>query len=74
MRSSAGKISGQKPAPPVCSFCGKGEHEVRWLVAGKRAHICDECIRLCTDSIAQGNGLETATGVAVVPDSRSQPN
>jgi hypothetical protein len=29
-----------------CSFCGKGQHEVRKLVAGPRAFICDECAEL----------------------------
>ncbi len=30
-----------------CSFCGKTQNEVRKLVAGPSAHICDECIELC---------------------------
>src|ERR1700739_2737327 len=30
-----------------CSFCGKSQHEVRKLVAGPAASICDGCIRLC---------------------------
>ncbi len=30
-----------------CSFCGKTQHEVRKLVAGPTAYICDECIELC---------------------------
>jgi hypothetical protein len=29
-----------------CSFCGKGQHEVRKLVAGPRAFICDQCAEL----------------------------
>ena len=27
-----------------CSFCGKGEDQVRKLVAGSKATICDECV------------------------------
>jgi len=34
-----------------CSFCGKGQKEVRKLIAGPTVYICDECIRLCTDII-----------------------
>lgn len=34
-----------------CSFCGKGQREVRKLIAGPTVYICDECIRLCTDII-----------------------
>jgi len=30
-----------------CSFCGKMQSEVRKLVAGPTAYICDECIDLC---------------------------
>ena len=30
-----------------CSFCGKPEEEVRRLVQGPRAVICDECVQLC---------------------------
>jgi hypothetical protein len=32
-----------------CSFCGKGQRDVRKLVAGPKVYICDECISLCTD-------------------------
>ncbi|HOG08654.1 MAG: ATP-dependent Clp protease ATP-binding subunit ClpX [Syntrophales bacterium] len=30
-----------------CSFCGKNQNEVKKLVAGPSAYICDECIELC---------------------------
>jgi ATP-dependent Clp protease ATP-binding subunit ClpX len=36
-----------------CSFCGKGQEEVRKLIAGPTAYICDECITLCNDIIAE---------------------
>ena len=32
-----------------CSFCGKSEHVVRKLIAGKNAYICDGCIEICND-------------------------
>jgi len=41
-----------------CSFCGKAQNEVRWLVAGQGAHICDECVRLCTDSMTEDAPLD----------------
>ncbi len=31
-----------------CSFCGKGQEQVRKLVAGPGVYICDECIDLCS--------------------------
>jgi ATP-dependent Clp protease ATP-binding subunit ClpX len=34
-----------------CSFCGKNQHEVRKLIAGPTAFICDECVELCKDII-----------------------
>ncbi len=36
-----------------CSFCGKSQEEVRKLVAGPSVYICDECIELCNDIIAE---------------------
>lgn len=33
----------------TCSFCGKGQEEVRKLVAGPGVYICDECIDLCVE-------------------------
>ena len=36
-----------------CSFCGKTQNEVRKLVAGPSAYICDECIELCRGIIQE---------------------
>jgi ATP-dependent Clp protease ATP-binding subunit ClpX len=36
-----------------CSFCGKGQNDVRKLIAGPTVYICDECIELCNDIIAE---------------------
>ena len=35
----------------ACSFCGKGQDQVRRLIAGNGVYICDECIELCADII-----------------------
>jgi len=32
-----------------CSFCGKGQEQVRKLVAGPGVYICDQCIDLCQE-------------------------
>jgi len=37
-----------------CSFCGKSQHEVRKLIAGPSAYVCDECISLCNEIIQEG--------------------
>ena len=36
-----------------CSFCGKEQDTVKRLVAGPGVYICDECITLCTEIIAE---------------------
>ena len=41
-----------------CSFCGKNQDEVRKLIAGPSVYICDECIELCNDIIAEENERE----------------
>ena len=37
-----------------CSFCGKPQGQVRRLIAGPDVYICDECVSLCQDIIAEG--------------------
>jgi len=36
-----------------CSFCGKSQHDVEKLIAGPSVFICDECVKICNDVIAQ---------------------
>jgi hypothetical protein len=43
------------PKPvPLCSFCGKSQHQVGKLVAGPQVFICDECIELCMTIVREG--------------------
>ena len=42
-----------KPEGLRCSFCGKTQDEVKKLIAGPGVYICDECIRLCDEIIAE---------------------
>ncbi|MBY0370200.1 ATP-dependent Clp protease ATP-binding subunit ClpX [bacterium] len=52
----------------VCSFCGKNQREVKKLIAGPTVHICDECIELCNDIIAEEAEKEDLrTGTTKVP-------
>ncbi len=39
-----------------CSFCGKSQEEVRKLIAGPDVYICDECIALCNEILAEEEG------------------
>ena len=53
----------------TCSFCGKSQDEVKKLIAGPTVYICDECIELCNDIIAEETKLEEAMG----PDVKNLP-
>ena len=45
-----------------CSFCGKSQKEVKKLIAGPTVYICDECIGLCNDIIAEEVEKEVPAG------------
>ncbi|HVP28042.1 MAG TPA: ATP-dependent Clp protease ATP-binding subunit ClpX [Myxococcota bacterium] len=54
-----------------CSFCGKSQKEVKKLIAGPTVYICDECIELCNDIIAEEYGREEVqTKTSRVPKPR----
>jgi transcription elongation factor Elf1 len=40
-----------------CSFCGKGQKEVKKLIAGPKVYICGECVALCV-AILREEGVE----------------
>ncbi|MEW6107808.1 MAG: ATP-dependent Clp protease ATP-binding subunit ClpX [Nitrospirota bacterium] len=42
-----------------CSFCGKGQEEVKKLIAGPTVYICNECIELCNEIIADELYVDT---------------
>ena len=42
-----------------CSFCGKGQEQVRKLVAGPGVYICDQCIDLCQEVLEEDNRSTT---------------
>lgn len=51
-----------------CSFCGKNQKEVKKLIAGPTVYICDECIGLCNDIIAEEiEKEEQSYGLTSVP-------
>ena len=53
----------------TCSFCGKSQEEVKKLIAGPAVYICDECIELCNDIIAEETRMDDAIG----PDVKKLP-
>jgi ATP-dependent Clp protease ATP-binding subunit ClpX len=44
-----------------CSFCNKPQNKVRRLLSGPQAHICDECVRLCSDLLSREEIVPTST-------------
>ena len=54
------KGNGKKGNDLLCSFCGKSQDEVKKLIAGPSVYICDECIGLCNEIIAEEYEKEEA--------------
>ncbi len=50
-----------------CSFCGKSQHEVRKLIAGPTVYICNECVEVCLDIIAEDRVHEAKSKQQVLP-------
>ena len=50
-----------------CTFCGKGQEEVRKLIAGPSVYICDECVDLCNDIIEEEVKAEDDEVLDVLP-------
>ena len=58
---------GNAPGELCCSFCGKNQDEVQRLIAGPDVYICDECVALCNEIIAQESVTEEAEGGKLLP-------
>ncbi len=46
-----------------CSFCNKDQNDVRKLIAGPTVFICDECVEVCNDIIADDSRFESRASV-----------
>jgi len=55
------------PSELACSFCGKSQMDVQRLIAGPDVYICDECVGLCNDIIAQEHVSESVGDVRLLP-------
>lgn len=53
-----------------CSFCGKAVYEVKKLVSGRNVCICDECINLCNDIMADDMRTEMTRDATKLPTPR----
>ena len=50
-----------------CTFCGKGQEDVRKLIAGPSVYICDECVDLCNDIIEEEVKADDEDVIDVLP-------
>ncbi len=50
-----------------CSFCNKDQREVKKLIAGPTVYICDECVDICLDIIAEERDSDEPKGRAKLP-------
>ena len=50
-----------------CSFCNKSQRDVRKLIAGPTVYICDECVDICLDIIAEERESEEQEGRMKLP-------
>ena len=50
-----------------CSFCNKDQNDVRKLIAGPTVFICDECVEVCNDIIADDNRFESRAQRSQLP-------
>src|SRR5678815_845617 len=50
-----------------CSFCNKSQRDVKKLIAGPTVYICDECVDICLDIIAEDRVLETQAPETKLP-------
>ncbi len=50
-----------------CSFCNKDQNDVRKLIAGPTVFICDECVEVCNDIIADDNRFDSRTAQSSLP-------
>ena len=50
-----------------CSFCNKDQNDVRKLIAGPTVFICDECVDVCNDIIADDRRVEGKTYKSTLP-------
>lgn len=56
----------------TCSFCGKGQEEVRKLIAGPTVFICDECVDLCDQILAKEKVGDGKAGKKAAPSAATE--
>ena len=65
--TKSGKDGSDSKSSLYCSFCGKGQHEVKKLIAGPTVFICDECVELCNDIIHEEVSMASSHAKDKIP-------
>ena len=60
--------------PVKCSFCGKYQEQVRRIVAGPGVYICDECIEVCINIVADELEEERKAEAGISPEKLPTPS
>jgi hypothetical protein len=69
-----GRKKATEPAPELrCSFCRKGDADVRKLIAGPQVYICDECVDVCVDILADDRRASEARAQGVLAGTAAPP-
>ena len=55
------------PRKHRCSFCGKTQDQVRRLIAGPGAYICNECIALCQEIVSDDMDVMSTPKMTKIP-------
>ena len=64
---------GKKGRLLFCSFCGRSEAEVKRMISGPDAYICDECVDMCKDIIVEGAATNAIEGEDAVEAPKKLP-
>lgn len=70
-RDSSSRSNRQAENPLRCSFCDKPQNEVRKLIAGPAAFICDECVAICVEIVASDGRPDAETLRRALPENKT---
>src|SRR5207247_230422 len=62
-----GKLNEPYAKHTRCSFCGKSKDSVRKFISGPSVYICNECVALCNEILAEDEEREVSEAITQVP-------
>jgi len=68
-KSRKDQTGGSQPPPILrCSFCNKAQQDVKKLIAGPTVYICDGCVDICNEIVAEGGPFAKGRTVSWQPE------